>query len=94
MSPKATTSAASTPRRAANRASPLAFDTPAAEISSSAVVEEWVSSTRSPTTSTAAARNASGSSTSCRASSLTAGPSKIVSSGAIARWLPASQCGT
>ena len=59
----------------ANRASPLAFDTPAAEISSSAVVEEWVSSTRSPTTSRAAARNASGSIASCRASSLTAGPS-------------------
>ena len=65
MSPNATTSAALTPCRAANRASPLAFDTPAAEISSSAVVEEWVL-TRSPTTSTAAARNASGSSTSSR----------------------------
>ena len=75
MSPNATTSAAATPCRSANRASPLAFDTPAAEISSSADVEEWVSSTRSPTTSRAAARNASGSIASCRASSLRAGPS-------------------
>ena len=45
MSPNATTSSASTPSRAATHASPDAFVTPAAEISTSPLDDEWVAST-------------------------------------------------
>ena len=48
MSPNATTSSAVSPSRSHTHASPAAFVTPMAEISTSADDEEWVDSARSP----------------------------------------------
>ena len=81
MSPNASTSSGAIPRSAHSRASVVALVTPAALISSIAAPDDQVTTTRSPTAASARSQNSCGEISSCRASSLSAGPSKISSTG-------------
>jgi pimeloyl-ACP methyl ester carboxylesterase len=82
MSPKATTSQASTPCCSASEARPEALLMPLALISSRPSDDEWVHSASAPSDDRAASSSSSGPICSCRASSLTAPWSRSSSTGA------------